>query len=298
MITTFGTACVDRIRRVSEWPKKGGYAEIEQEVSLLGGEAANTAKALATWGASVTLVANPVGNDENGQLVVKELSELGLSIHHEDDVVTPLCDIFVTQAGDRTMFGRGFAHLSEASFDLFGIGNSGWFTADSNPGQMSRRAAQVALDHGLSRYLMDFLWDEDEFLPGDFWQSSTDSVGTPGNTQKNVQWVQDFVSKFGCFTILSDGPNGFVAGSSDQPARAYPPFPAPEIVDFTGAGDAFRAGMLFGLDSGWEISRCLEFASASGCLACGYLGGTGGPASVEAIDAHVRRHAGVSRQYR
>ena len=55
MIVVFGTVCLDRIMQVASLPPEGGYVEIERELLMLGGEAANTALALQTWGAQIEL---------------------------------------------------------------------------------------------------------------------------------------------------------------------------------------------------------------------------------------------------
>jgi ribokinase/sulfofructose kinase len=82
-----------------------------------------------------------------------------------------------------------------------------------------------------------------------------------------------------------------------MPARAYPPYPMTTVVDTTGAGDMFRAGMLLGLDQGWPTSKCLQFASAAGCLKCRALGATTEVPSVQEVLAYVEEHDQVSRQY-
>jgi sugar/nucleoside kinase (ribokinase family) len=216
----------------------------------------------------------------------------------QGDVPTPICDIYVTPDGERTMFGSGFKEMDSAA-DLaavpFQAGH--WFTAEPNMPSVSREAVQRARDAGMRLYLMDFTREGDPIYPGSFWQSSTDWSGHRGNTQQNVDWVRRHVDAFGCFSILSDGPNGFVAGSPEHPVRHYPPFPAPVIVDTTGAGDMFRAGMLFGLSQNWPISDCLRFASAAGCLKCRSLGATSDVPTVAEIQAHIDGNPDVSRHY-
>lgn len=299
MILVFGTVCLDRIHLIEKMPPPGGYVEIEADGVFLGGEAANTAITLRSWKAPVRLVGNDVGDDPAGQFLLKRL------LHHEfilvrtdPEIETPICDVFVTNEGERTMFGKGFRGLEHASFSPLPapIGES-WFTADMNFGPSARAVALQARKNGFKLYLMDFLLPDDPITPDTVWQSSTDSVGKRGNTQRNVQWVEGFVAQKGCLTILSDGPNGLVAGSVDHPVRAYPPFPAPKVLDSTGAGDAFRAGMLYGFHQKWRLPDCLRFASAAGCLACGYLGGTGKMPSVEEIQAHIASYPEVSSRY-
>jgi len=52
--------------------------------------------------------------------------------------------------------------------------------------------------------------------------------------------------------------------------------PTVEMIDGSGAGDAFAAGFICGLVEGWPPERCLAFASAVGASACTALGCTDG----------------------
>ena len=299
MILVFGTVCLDRVHCVPSYPRPGGYAEISKEVSLLGGEAANTALALAHWSVVPTVFGNGPGIGPDSETLRKLIAGAGFDlIVAEDGDLTPVCDIYVTPNGDRTMFGRGFSTIKQGVDVTKAPYQAGsWFTVDSNMEEIAREAANLARDRGMNVYLMDFIRDTDKITKGSWWQSSTDSVGHRSNTQKNVAWVKEFVAKSGCFAILSDGPNGFVAGSQEVPVRAFPPYPCPEVVDTTGAGDVFRAGMLFGLSQSWLISDCLRFASAAGCLNCRGLGATSKLPTVAEIKALIQDNPDVSRGY-
>jgi len=209
-----------------------------------------------------------------------------------------VCDIYVTPDGERTMFGQGFARSGPGvPLEDLPLEAGSWFTVEPNMDLYAREAARMAISKGLNTYLMDFIREDEPIVPGSFWQSSTDWAGHRNNMQRNVQWVKDWVSRYGCFTIVSDGPNGFVAGGPDLPVRTYPPYPALKVVDTTGAGDLFRAGMLHGLDKGWPIQRCLQFAAAAGCLKCRAFGATSDVPTVAQIESHIADNPDVSRQY-
>ena len=45
-----------------------------------------------------------------------------------------------------------------------------------------------------------------------------------------------------------------------------PGVPAAEVLDPTGCGDAFRAALLYGLERGWELRRCVELGNRIGAL--------------------------------
>jgi len=281
--------------------------EVESEALMLGGEAANTANALVRWGREVVLAGNGMGVGPDADLLHELIEDKGLcgsllkagqQRQEEFGDPTPVCDIYITPDGERTMFGRGFAEMRpEIEAGDLPLGRGALFTAEPNMAEASRSVAKHAVEMGMRCYLMDFTRDDEPIAPGSFWQSSTDWAGFRNNTQKNVQWVKAWIAKYGCFTILSDGPNGFVAGAPDMPARAYPPYPAQDVVDTTGAGDMFRAGMLFGLDQGWPTAMCLQFASAAGCLKCRALGATTDVPTVDEVLAYTAEHEPVSRQY-
>jgi adenosine kinase len=48
---------------------------------------------------------------------------------------------------------------------------------------------------------------------------------------------------------------------------------ATEVVDPTGCGDAFRGALLFGLERGWSLRRCVELGNRIGALKIACRGG-------------------------
>ena len=68
-VIVYGLVCLDTIWRVERLPMPGGYAQVLAERRTIGGEAANTAIALARWGVRVALVGYALGEDEDGRLL-------------------------------------------------------------------------------------------------------------------------------------------------------------------------------------------------------------------------------------
>jgi sugar/nucleoside kinase (ribokinase family) len=289
VILVFGTVCLDRVMQVPHLPAPGGYVGIDREDLYLGGEGANTANALKTWGADVTLIGNDLGTGYEGDLLRQLVANHDLSYRDDDPSgLAPVCDIYVTPDGERTMFGRGFDHMEPAiRLSDIPFRSGQWLSAEPNMSDISREVAREAKARGMKLYLMDFFRDSEPLGPGDFWQCSTDWVGTRGDAAANIRWVEGWVQRTGCFAILTDGSHGLVCGSPDRPVRHYEALLSPKVVDSTGAGDTFRAGMLYGLDLGWDVDRCLTFASAAGALACGYPGATSRVPTVAEIEAAI-----------
>lgn len=258
-------------------PSAGGYVEITSELDLLGGEAANTALCLMAWGVPIEFFGNPLGSDPEGELLFRLAEEKGLPTKSLQRTAprTTLCDIYVTPDGERTMIGTGFSEMGQyVSLDEMPLIAGEWFTAEPNFGPNARIAARKAIDAGMRMYLMDYIQEDDPVAPGSFWQTSTDWTGTKGDLPATLEWAKKWTGMFGCHTIVSDGSLGLAFVSAQGRGALLPTFPCPLALDSTGAGDSFRAGMLRGLDAGKSLHECLTFASAAGCLACGYLGAT------------------------
>ena len=60
-------------------------------------------------------------------------------------------------------------------------------------------------------------------------------------------------------------------------AASVPGVVASEVVDPTGCGDAFRGALLFGLERGWPLERCVALGNRVGALKIACRGGQNHP---------------------
>jgi adenosine kinase len=80
---------------------------------------------------------------------------------------------------------------------------------------------------------------------------------------------------------MRDNIEGIVVTLADQGcdvwqrgiATRVPGVPAQAVVDPTGCGDAFRAGLLFGLERGWPLQRAAALGNRLGALKIAHRGG-------------------------
>jgi sugar/nucleoside kinase (ribokinase family) len=75
------------------------------------------------------------------------------------------------------------------------------------------------------------------------------------------------------------GPDGCYASGREFEGRV--PAPAVAVVDGTGSGDAFAAGLLYATLAGWGLERGARFACAAGALATSAVGAYAGVRGVE-----------------
>ncbi len=82
-----------------------------------------------------------------------------------------------------------------------------------------------------------------------------------------------------------------------QGLRRFPAWPV-DVVDTTGAGDAYHGAFMYALLQGWEVPRMAQFASAVGSLNCRAMGGRSALPSRAEVDQFMRQtrigHDGVS----
>ncbi len=73
--------------------------------------------------------------------------------------------------------------------------------------------------------------------------------------------------------VIKQGSAGALLRTKDQMIR-QPAFKVDEITDSIGAGDAFDAGVIYGMLKGWPLKETARFASATAALTLKGMGGT------------------------
>ncbi len=101
-----------------------------------------------------------------------------------------------------------------------------------------------------------------------------------------LQMAEVLQKKYGNQVVaLSHGNEGcFVATETEN-------FKSPafriEPVDGTGSGDAFHAGIVYGLIQGWNLQKTAEFANACGAMNTIVMGARSGMASAESVEKFI-----------
>ena len=108
----------------------------------------------------------------------------------------------------------------------------------------------------------------DVFLP------NQDEAALLTGESEALRQAEIFVEYGARTAVITRGADGVVV-HTQQTTFSVPAFPV-EVVDGSGAGDAFGAGYVVGLLEGWDLKRTIAFASAVGASACTQLGTTPG----------------------
>ncbi|BCW98580.1 MAG: ribokinase [Armatimonadota bacterium] len=285
-IICYGTICQDRIIRIPRYPEAGGSVWIESDELRPGGEAVNSAIAWDRWGLSVLLLGTVLGRDDRAQWMLEELGNL---VHVDASLLTashraetPYCLILATPDAERTMFGRHFREMQGQPVDH--LPKARVFTLDPYCGENAARAARVAREQGMRVVAMDAVDRPDVASCADLVVTSYQEILSLVPDGDVRTFAARAAREMGRMLVLTLGPEGSEAYDRDgklvhrQPAVAVP---EDLVVDATGCGDVYRAGLVCGEAMGWPLSQSMAFASAA--AACN-LTAAGGGAGVRSLD--------------
>ena len=289
-------------------PEAGELVTTDDFVVETGGCAANAALALARLGVRAAVVAK-VGDDHFGAFVEDELSAAGLDvtgIRRVAGLGTSKTVIISVSGEDRRFihtFGANAALCAAdlvpalaAAPDVLYIG--GFLVLPAL--RQDELAAQLRLARQAgTRVVFDVVAPADRTLSLDdvagvlpevdyFVPNDDEAAALTGESDPRRQ--AERLLELGAGTVIVTlGERGLIAVSRDETFEL--PAPHVDFVEPSGAGDAFAAGLVYGLLQGWPLRRLLEFASVIGASACTHLGCTAGLLTRAEADAILESHA-------
>ena len=290
-------------RPIDGVPAPGALALVPSITPHIGGCAANTGIGLQTLGIE-TLVAGKVGRDGFGDFVRAELEKAGAqtAIAVDDQTPTSATMVLVRSDAERT-----FLHCTGANatfeFDDF---DTAWLEGVdllhiAGHGLMPRfdgaqcaRLLQIARARGIPTSLdtagaPDPKWRDDlrQCLPYlDYFVPSLHEVSDlfPGESAPE-SLAQRLLESGARVVALKMGERGSLVTDGRQ-THHVAPF-AVEAVDATGAGDAFAAGFLAGILSGFSLLEAARLGNATGALVVTQVGTIAGYRSLDATRAWI-----------
>ena len=290
-IFVYGEIGVDNAIRVAELPTAELAVFPTGDSYHIGGAAANVAVGLAAWGVPVTLAGNALGDDDLGRQLRGWLARypaLDLTLLETADHPTPFCRILVLPNGERAILVYGYPQTRKTTLTAEHLAGVRWLALDLYGGPERLEAARQARAAGAQTVVGDVIWVDHPALPlADIATNSAAFIrhAFPGQDPFTHAHALQQVSRG--VVITTDGPDPVHVLDRDG-AQFWVRPPRVPVVDATGAGDAFKAGLLYGLARGWELPRAVAWGVGASALKVGRLGAGSAPAAVEAVEALAR----------
>jgi len=288
-------------------PEPGELVLSEKIAVFPGGNALNTAVALRRLGEDVA-VAGSIGNDAFGQLLLDQIQAQGLDVRGvrmEPAGRTASTFILRTEGEDRRFIhSLGVAATFTGEYVLpelipdNGIILIGGYLKlgawdDNVLANLMCQARQrnckvvlnicIAQDSGVDpTRCLSLLEHVDIFVPNE-----DEARILTGEVVPELQ--AKALLKAGAQTaVITRGAKGLFAYDGQRSVEMGI-FKVP-IVDPSGCGDCFTAGLIAGLTRGWDIVRVLEFASAVGAIGATALGCTDGVPSFSEVECFLEEN--------
>jgi sugar/nucleoside kinase (ribokinase family) len=293
-VLCYGTISMDNITRLDHFPNPKRDAVATLEYNEVGGEALQVAIALATWGLRVLIIGNTIGTDWKAQFIDRELACYPLIdtryVRHSPDVITPFSRILVTPDGERSRIAYWYDSTPKVELTEAMMSQARLLSVDAYGHEERDRAAEVARTLGKPVISADAIHPEhslaglsDAVIISGAWLL----VNYPGVFEYDHAW--ELQARGAGAIVITDGPRPVLVVRADGSAFGVEPYQLSGIVDTSGAGNLFKAGIIYGwLQPDWPLEHKVKFACAAAGLYCRRKRGDDPPPSLAEIAELMR----------
>ena len=278
-VSAVGFCVLDILGRPVTRIPDGGRADfIEQIRMTVAGTAAATAVDCAILGLNTRIVTS-VGGDEMGDFLVAKMQQFGVDtelVQRDGSVQTSATILPVRPNGERpALHVPGTANTftvlpgdMEAALDadIIHVGGTGLLKAFDGDPTLALMKQAKALGRTTTFDLIQANPETVELvrplLPYiDYFVPSIEEAGEMAGMSDPVEVARYFKREGVKNAILTMGGDGVYVDPEDgDPFRL--PAHGIEVVDTTGCGDSFTAGIITGIAKGWDLCESARFASA------------------------------------
>ncbi len=272
-----------------------------------GGDALNEAVALSRLGKSVQWISK-VGDDDAGKKILSFAEENGIDINGvtvQAELASGVTIVLVAENGERRFLTNSNSSLRKLTEDdilphvdaMAPIVSfaSMFISPPLDVPTMTRLFKRIkaggrilAVDTKMPHHgetlndLAELLPFVDYFVPNEF---ELAALTGGDDTDKNISALLDCGLK--C-AIVKCGGDGCIIAEGDERIK-IPACPVEKVLDTTGAGDCFAAGLLWALSEGWPLAECGRFACATASCSVEQVGAVTGVTSLEKVMARYEQ---------
>ena len=281
-----------------------GSTGIVQSIGLAtGGDAQNAATVLAKLGVPVALW-GMVGGDQQGAYIIGEARRLGIDpggIAVEPGLPTTTSIVLIDGSGERSFLTSrtgSMRQLGPEHFDLarikpglkiFSVGSlfcAPRFDREALPLLLERAKSVGAIT--LADLVVDApaggLADIAHVLPLLDYIVPSEQEAAHYTGHADPQTAARALIGMGVGSaIIKLGAYGSMLCTPER-TLVVPAFKVAKVVDTTGAGDNFMAGLIFGLSKGWPIEKCMRMGAAVAAISVQAIGANTGVRSLAQVE--------------
>ena len=290
----FGTNAVDYLIEVPEYPAFNSKIELDRYTQAAGGEVATTMVGLQRLGLQAAYIGR-FGDDPAGAFGLKSLTDEGVNVDHAEQIAganTQIAFIVIdARNGERTVIWKRDAKLaysvSDAPIDV--VSRALVLHLTPHDAKAATVMARAARDAGTIVSIdVDNVFDGiEDLLPlVDILIASAEFPARLMGVTDHRDALPEMARRYSCkitgVTLGAAGSLLYADGQFVQTAGYEVPG---GCKDTTGAGDAYRVGIIYGAMKGSSIEEAAQYANAVAALKCRSVGArTALPKEAELLD--------------
>lgn len=277
----FGTNAVDFLIRVPQYPEFNSKVEFSEYLQAPGGEVASTMAGLSRLGMR-TAYSGRFGSDDAGQFGLRSLIDEGVNVEYAETVQgvrTQIAFIIIDEtSGERTVIWKRDPSLGyrtdEAPLAAASAGSVLHMTPHDVEACTYMAIAAKKAGTIISTDIDSVFDGRESLLPlVDILITSADVPEKLTGFIQKERALEAMHEKFGCPVVgVTLGDSGSLLYCEGQFIRTAVYEVPGRCMDTTGAGDAFRVGLLYGLINDMTIEDSAKAANAVAALKCRAIG--------------------------
>ncbi|MFO7678585.1 MAG: carbohydrate kinase family protein [Chloroflexota bacterium] len=273
-VYAYGVIAASELHLLSmPFPSPDAYAEIAETHFMTGGEALNSAIVLSRLGLSVQLDGNWIGDTPAGERLLTTIR--GYAIDTQRLMVKEgfagVREIVFSDEQSRTIFGNYVDLLSTTrKWNIpkkDDLARAQIVCVDPPFQAESALVGAYAVELGVPFVSIDCPYNQAlasaaaaVIISGEFRNREYPQIALAELFAAYQQRAQGLV----VFTV---GDNAVLYGRRESPIRQFKPYPV-KVIDSAGAGDSFRAGVIYGMLQQWDDDQTIQYAAAVAGLVC------------------------------
>ncbi len=291
-----GHAALDYVYRIDAFPPSPTKMRALDHVASGGGMAANAAAAIARLGGDVSLWAR-VGEDPTAGIIRHQLRAVGVNTSHVrsfEGATSATAAVIVDKRGERVVISED-DHEFPLGSDWLPVSNVE--TADAVFSDLTWLEGSVAA-FGAARArgiptILDIDLNSGQLLDKVIGLTDYAIFSAPafraftqgGSDEERLTRLVESGIRHAGVTLGSQGYLWAARGGAHGRQDAFPV----DVIDTTGAGDAFHGAFAWCVAEGFPDKECARIASAVAALSCTALGARAGLPTRVDLDAFVNR---------
>ena len=278
------------------FPQPDGYAEISETYFMTGGEALNSAIVLSRLRLRVQLDGNWIGDNQRGADLLAIINKHNIDAKRLSIVkgYAGVQEIVFSDERSRTIFGNYIDLLtSTRKWNIpqkEDIQNARMVSVDPPFFSESELVANYAIELGIPYVSIDYAYHSilstyasAVIISGEFRNREYPDVPL-------IELFQAYQTHAQGLVVFTVGSEEILYGRKRSAIMRYKPYPV-KVIDSSGAGDSFRAGMIYGMLKNWNDEQTIQYASAVAGMVCASFPGVLNSPTAEEVALFIQQHS-------